>query len=307
MGKIKKVLAYLSNENHYSYYLSIFRIFLGFHIIKKIYLIWGSQSILLSNGVLFEHRDIFIDYFGFNSEIILNNSMYFLLFIVALCILMIFGIGRNLTVVFLYFCIKILQDLTYPILNGGDNLMIFVLLYFCFADSFQHFVLFKKNEETKKNNKEVFNILSNLAVLSICIHLGYVYFISAIHKIHSDVWFNGTALYYIMSLDRFRSPLSGYFLSNGFFTTLGTYFTLLFELLFIFLVWDKRFRYIFLASGILLHLGIYFFMMIYDFEIFFISLYGFFIPNSFFEGLIQKIKLNKKGFRLSKIFKYDYN
>ncbi|CAM1341565.1 hypothetical protein [Tenacibaculum amylolyticum] len=290
MDKIKNILNYLSEKNHFSFYLSIFRVFLGIHIIKKVYLIWGSQSILLSNGTLFEHRDIITDYLGFSSQTILENSSTFLMLIVLTCILMMFGIGKRITIFVLYFLIKILQDLTYPILNGGDNLMIFVILYLAFANSFEHLTLFKSKE---KKSKDFSNFLSNLAVYSICIHLGYVYFISAIHKIHADVWFNGTALYYILNIERFSSPISGLIKSNGFITTVGTYFTLLFELLFIFLVWDKRFTKLFLISGIFLHLGIYFFMMIYDFEIFFISLYGFFLPNSLFEKISEKINTLK--------------
>ncbi|CAM1371297.1 hypothetical protein [Tenacibaculum xiamenense] len=283
MGKLKQFIDNLSSTNRFSWYLSIFRVFLGFHIIKKIYLLWGSQSILLSNGVLFEHKEMFLDYFGFNSEVVLANSSILLLSIVALSIFMILGIGRNITVFILYFFIKILQDLTYPILNGGDNLMIFVLLYFCFASSFEHLTLYKQKVKTNKSY-----LISNLAVYSICFHLGYVYFISAIHKIHADVWFNGTALYYVMNLERFSSPISSLFSDNGVITTLGTYFTLLFELLFIFLVWDKKYKVIFLISGIMLHAGIYFFMMIYDFEIFFVSLYGFFLSNQLYERLAYK-------------------
>ncbi|MEN7546292.1 hypothetical protein AAG747_00140 [Rapidithrix thailandica] len=283
MDRLNAFLDNLSKQNNFSYYLSIFRIFIGFHIIKKIYLLWGSQSILLSNGVFFEHKDIFLDYLGIDSTLVLDYNTLFLSTIVVTSILIIFGVGKNFTLIALYLEMKILQDLTYPILNGGDNLLIFVLLYLIFSKCFDHFTLVKS--EVKHGKLSLF--VSNLAVYSICIHLGYVYFISAIHKIHSDVWFNGTALYYIMNLERFESPLNHYVSDSGFFTTMGTYFTLLFEMLFIFLVWNKHLKIVFLLSGILLHAGIYFFMMIYDFEIFFVSLYGFFISNLYWEKIVR--------------------
>ncbi len=113
------------------------------------------------------------------------------------------------------------------------------------------------------------------------------------HKIHSDVWFNGVANYYILNLERFCSPLNIYFSKNTFFIATSTYFTLFFELLFPFLVWFKLWRNTFLISGILLHLGIYFFMLIYDFEILFIMTYGFFLTNSEWEKIINWVRTKK--------------
>ncbi|MEX0274163.1 MAG: HTTM domain-containing protein [Flavobacteriaceae bacterium] len=293
MDKLRNITHHLTEKNHFSIYLSLFRVFLAFHIIKKVYLIWGSQSVLLSsNSLFFEHTDTILDFFGIDSSIILERPSIFLITIVALALLTMLGIGRKVTLVLLFISIKILQDLVYPILNGGDNLMILVMLYLLFTNCFEHFTIGGKS---RRDTSKISRLVSNLAVYSICFHLGYVYFISAIHKIHADVWFNGTALYYIMHLERFKSPLSELINNNGFITTLATYFTIMFELLFVFLVWNKRYRSLFLISGIFLHLGIYFFMMIYDFEIFFISLYGFFLPNSFWEKILEKIKIRVKG------------
>ena len=64
-----------------------------------------------------------------------------------------------------------------------------------------------------------------------------------------------------------------------FFVGFSTYFTLAFELLFPLFIWNKFYRKFLIFSGIMLHLGIYFFMMIYDFEILFIMIYGFFLTN----------------------------
>lgn len=295
MGKINNLIKYLSSKNNYSIYLSIFRVFICFHIFKKIFIIWGSQTILFKDDVFFEKRKIFIDYFGLNSSMISDNSSIFLSIIIITLILILFGIGKRITLIVLYIEMKILQELTYPILNGGDNLMIFVLLYLVFTNCFEHLTLYKNS----KKHSKLSNVISNLAVFSICLHLGYVYFISAIHKIHSDVWFNGTALYYILHLERFTSPISYLINKNGVITTIATYLTILFELLFIFFIWQKQTKKIFIVTGILLHLGIYFFMMIYDFEIFYISLYGFFLPNTFWEKIYTKtIKLiNIKNYK----------
>jgi len=79
--------------------------------------------------------------------------------------------------------------------------------------------------------------------------------------------------------------------------TLGTYFTLAFELLFPILIWYKKHRLWLLISGVFLHLGIYVTMMIFDFEIYFVAIYGFFISNAFW--LMAKDRI---GERLDSVF-----
>jgi hypothetical protein len=189
--------------------------------------------------------------------------------------LFIFGIGRNITALLVYVLYEFNQGLSHFTQNGGDNLMKFTLLYMVFANSFQHFSV-----DSKKENGVISNTLSNLAGYSVQIHVCLAYFLSAIHKVHSDVWFNGVATYYTLSLERFRG--TDYNLSlakNGVFVTLSTYFTLLFELFFPIGIWKKSFRNILFVCGILVHSGIFIFMMIYDFQIIFLMTYGFFISE----------------------------
>lgn len=132
------------------------------------------------------------------------------------------------------------------------------------------------------------------------IHLCLAYWVSAFHKIHSDVWYNGVATYYIWQLDRFSSPINFLFMKNSFIITLSTYFTLFFESLFPFLVWFRQTRYFFLVAGVLLHLGIYLTMMIYDFQILFIIIYGFFLKDEIFEYFYQKISRSSLYIKYSK-------
>lgn len=291
MGKIDQLTDFLKLKNHFSVYLSIFRILIVALIFNKIYHLWRSQSILLSNQGFFEHTKSIYTMMGLETTFFLNNSKFFLLFVVLTLILVLFGIGRKITFFILFFELAILQTFINPILNGGDNLMYFVLFYMIFTNSYDYFVLNKNNKISSKFS----NFISNLAVYSILIHLSYIYFISALHKIHSDVWFNGTANYYILHLERFQSPLCDYIMNNGFIITTSTYLTIFFELFFCVMIWLKPFRNMFIFLGIGLHLGIFFFMMLYDFEIFFISIYGFFITNAEWkEALIKLQKIKNK-------------
>lgn len=273
-----KLINYLGSKNHYAAYLAIFRVFLCFHIVKKIYVNWGSLSILLENAA--NERSYYFEKFPM-LFINIANIPLFILIIYALCVLWLLGIGKNITILALSVMYLFFASVFAELANGGDNLLYFILFYMVFTDSYQYFSL------TKSNGKYN-NVVSNLSSLSIMIHLCLVYFVSAFHKIHADEWFNGVATYYIWNIDRFKSPFNDWFSRNSFIIAATTYVTLWFEVFFPVLVWFKQTRALLLIVGIALHLGIYFTMMIYDFEILFIALYGFWVSNSFWEKIIFK-------------------
>ena len=176
--------------------------------------------------------------------------------------------------------------------------MRFVLLYLVFADSFNFFSFGKY-----KRFLEIRNYFSNLSVLSLKIHLCIIYFISAIHKIHSDVWFNGVATYYTMNIERFNgTPYNLSLSKNSIFVTLSTYSTWFLELSYPFLVWFKASRKYIITLMIILHLSIAIFMMLYDFQILFIVVQGFFFVNEEFvaNAKIRYSKIINLRLRLNK-------
>jgi len=286
MGKISRIIDYLSEKNYFSKYLPLFRIYICFHIIKKTYLGWGSISLIY--GDLIDAKSPILPLFPF-LDYRIGNIPLIITLTIFLSILFAFGIGKRLTIFLLFICIYFNAEMIYLYSNGGDNLLTYLCLYLIFTNSYQYLsfdILKYKNENINKLS----NLISNLAVYSIMIHLCLVYFVSFIHKIHSDMWYNGVANYYILNLERYNSPFNFLFSKNAFFIPFTTYFTLGFELLFPILIWNKKFRNLLLIAGIALHTGIYFFMMIYDFQILFIMIYGFFLTNQEWDNIISKIK-----------------
>ena len=83
-----------------------------------------------------------------------------------------------------------------------------------------------------------------------------------------------------MNLTRFQGTLlNTKFAQNGYFVTLSTYGVLLFDICFPFLIWRKPFRFPLILFGIIMHIGFMVFMMLYDFELIFILIYGFFLTH----------------------------
>lgn len=278
---MKKIIDNFSIENKFSFYSAFFRIFICFHLLKKIFLSWEYKDLLYMSKSFFVHEESGVfDFFNISSFIIRENFQIFYLIYLVLIVLYFFGIGKNITALILFAFFEVLQNLCPSILNGGDNLLKFIMIYMIFIDSYNYFSikpkLFKNSELSK------FNIfLSNLGGYSICIHLCLAYFISAIHKIHADIWFNGIATYYTMSLERFRGTSFNLSLAkNALFVTLSTYGTILIELFYPALVWFKKTKKTMIILAVILHMSIYVFMMIYDFQLVFIFVQGFFISNT---------------------------
>lgn len=279
---------------------SIFRILISLHIIKKYIFLFFQREIIFSNQSFLHHsNDSFLNFLGISSHYLRENNTFILLSTIIVSILFLFGIGRRITCVLLYILVEILQRLNGYILNGGDNLLKFLLLYLCLINCYEYFV-FTTRKYTNNNNFD--NLISNIGIVCIKIHLCLIYFISAIFKLNATVWFKGIATYYVLNLDRFKgSSLNEVISKNYIFVTISTYTTLLWELSFPYLIWVKQLKIPILLLGIIIHLGIYYFMMIHDFEILFLFTYILFFNDSEINDIFRKI-LDKFNYAKNRFF-----
>lgn len=285
----------IGSINNYSFYLSLARVFFSLLILKQIFEIWNFIPLLYENkSFLVSSSDYIVEFIPIKTLLLKENIYLFFGIYIFVVIINIFGIGKYVTAFFLFVMFDITQKLCFQILNGGDNILRFVLMYMIFADSYNYFVL---NKLQKNSTDQIFyrNVLSNLIGFIICIHLCLVYFITGLHKIHSDVWFHGVATYYTLQMERFRGTTINSLLANNiYFVTFSTYFTVFVEMFYPSLVWFKQTKKLIVICMIMLHLGIYIFMMIHDFQIIFIFLQGFFFSNrqwiTLFNKLIIKLK-----------------
>lgn len=93
------------------------------------------------------------------------------------------------------------------------------------------------------------------------LHIAIGYFLSAWAKLRGNTWHDGTALgmaLRIEDIQRFAAP--GWLYEQSVLLNLLTWGTLLFEGVFVFLVWNRRLRPWVLWTGVAFHLGIDVFM-----------------------------------------------
>lgn len=284
----------LSVSSNKSFFLSVLRLYIAFHIFRNVIVHWGARELILGPDSIFP--------FYLTSPLIQFFQQHCQLFffgILILSIFMFFGIGKHLTIILLTIAVGIYQEMIPYLLNGGDNYLKLILIYLIFANSFDYLSIKKlqiKNIEVRKLS----NFLTNLMVYAILFHLCLIYFISGIEKLHSDSWYNGVALYYTLNLERFNgTPFNHLLSSNGWFVNMNTYLVMLFELYFPVLIWSKKWRIPLVVFGVSMHLGILIFMMLYDFQVLFIFVYGLWFTNQewflFLENVRRKIPYLKSN------------
>jgi hypothetical protein len=143
-------------------------------------------------------------------------------------------------------------------------------------------------------------VSANVALRLLQLNLCLIYFMSGCSKLQGTLWWNGYAVWGTMANYEF-SPMTHAlymdalrFLSRHrwlFETviTLGSYGTLAFEVGFPFLIWNRHLRSATIITGVMMHLGIAFFMGLVAFSLIMITMAASFIPPAAIRGLFDRI------------------
>jgi len=152
-------------------------------------------------------------------------------------------------------------------LDGGQNLLILLAFYLCFADSGAYFSLTRDSAAAHTCSRiaapsaPALHVLHNLAMFVIAGQICMVYYWSGFYKISGHKWQDGTAVYYVMRANEFAfPPLSHFIYQNAFAVTFLTYSTLVFQGAFPFLMWVRRAKPFLLLAAFGFHAGIAIFM-----------------------------------------------
>lgn len=281
-------------KDRYSYYLSIFRVSIVLITLRNIYVRLPFFNTLYKGEGLIPYQTNIHGYWAIDILLELSRQYaeIFLIIYVVVLLAFLLGIGNRYIAFTCFLLTYIDQDLCYIVLNGGDNLLKFSFLYLSFANSFRHLTANNLTVDKSKILSTTDNSINNLVVLSIQLHLCLAYLLSTIYKIHADVWFNGIATYYILLSERFNgSIINNFIASNGLLVTVTTYMTLVIEGAFPFLIWFKQTKSIMLLATTLLHIGIFWTMMIQDFQVIFLLMHPFFYTNKKIQSLLKRANL----------------
>lgn len=292
MSSIKQTIWHLQQSNQKAYYLAFLRVALCAWFLKELLFRWPAFEILYSTHSFLKIRPS--DSFHlFHLDLFFLKEHYLVVVwaCVVLLLLNIFGIGKNIVSLLVFLMLTLLYNINNKFSNGGDEMSLLLAFYLSFANTFSHFTLFKPKEYALPKQK-IYNLISNLAVYAIIINLSLSYFMSGWYKLQDTYWLRGTGMYYILNDERFSILAAGgrHISAPAILVYFLTYSTILFEIGFPFFVYFRRSKRIVLILGLLMHLGIYIFLMIYGLSVIFVIQYGLFFSDEETTAAVKKVK-----------------
>lgn len=156
--------------------------------------------------------------------------------------------------------------------SGADTVLRIVLLYLCFADAGRYLSVDARRRAASgrpAGESWVGTLLHNVAVVLIAHQVVMVYVASALFKVESDRWMDGTAVYYPLHVEAFSPWMGEFDWLFGFepFVFVATWGSMLVQLAFPLLLLHPTTRMLGFVAVTLIHLGIGVFLGIMSFSL----------------------------------------
>ncbi len=195
-----------------------------------------------------------------------------------------FFLRQNYIVRFLFFYLTFnLYVINLPLANGSD-IVLFMLSLWC--------IPMGRYGPIKINDKwHLQKVLYNLALMLCQIQIVNTYLISGLDKLLSETWRSGEAFTYIRHLEFFYNPVLPQGLENSAWNFILSWCTILFELSFVVLVWNRHTRIATIIVGVIFNLFIWIVLSIPDFALLMIISFLIFLKDEDF----QVLKIGKSG------------
>lgn len=290
----QRLYAFLTQE-HWLIGASLVRISLGIWALYYYllhfpvrHLLWGPQGLWPFERYL-ASRTLF-SVFQFSAAPLFFDAVYLTGIVVAL----LFTLGWHTRVMSLLHWVMILslQERNFLITDGGDNLMRLVLLFLILVNCGAYFSLDALRRRAGQQwFRPALAVAHNFGVLLTVVQLCLLYASTGLYKTMGTVWQNGTALYYILRVGEFSWPGGAEIIyRNPYLVVLGTYGTILFELMFASLLLNRWTRYAVVATGVAFHLGIAVFMGLATFSWSMLSVYPLLFTDREYMGAARGLR-----------------
>lgn len=194
---------------------------------------------------------------------------------------------------------------------GMDAMISFMLLYLCICPCGSVFSLDRliARLRTGERLEQVQPTWSaNLGLRLIQIHMCIVYFIAGVAKLQGSTWWNGAATWLTMNAPLFNEGVDVGWMTDPrlgewfwhYFCFFSTYSTLVFEIAFPFLIWNRYLRPWILFAAFMLHAGIALFMGLGGFGAIMLTGCMSFIPADGMRWFLDAVFRQRMGPSISK-------
>lgn len=304
-----RVLVWFETK-HWQIGMSVVRVSLGAWAVYFYTLYWRHREYLWGpNGAIPFETFLEIkdkpNVFSWSPSPVYFEAIYIAAIVVAVFVAI--GVLPRLIIPIHWFMTWSFQDRNPFLGDGGDNIMRIVLLFLVLADTGAYLSV-----HAKRNGNNVWTppfmhpalaVIHNVGVLLILAQLCFVYMSTGLYKVMGELWQNGTALYYILRVDEFSLPgVAELIYRNLYLVVFGTYATVLFEVMFVPLLFNRWTRYCVMAAGVCFHLGIAVVMGLVTFGWSMLSVYPVLLTDHEYRGIIGWVR---KRFGLTLLYDAD--
>lgn len=268
---MNKITTYFFKNQNQPKEIGWFRNALYLFLLYKVFLYIAQFNALFSDNRLVYHSvkrvNIIIDLsFLLNNHYSISLALIFIFTVAVLSLVGLLKKSNYITNAVLWFAVINLSNFLYPVNTGGDYILNQLLLFNCFLlpQASNHLVI-----------NDIKTVLHNTSLLALKIQVCLAYFIAGYYKITDSSWMEGIAVYQTFQVPEFSNSL---FQSIPYSVCMGlTYFTMIYQLSFPFLVWFRPFKIYLFSFGILQHLFIGFGMGLVSFGLVMIICYILFL------------------------------
>jgi Vitamin K-dependent gamma-carboxylase len=265
----------VSDHRYGLYGLSALRIGYGLILISILLsnyaerrLLWGPESAWTYN--IFrdsEQHTGAVSLYQVSSSAVWSELLYHLMILLA--VLFVLGWRTRWITPALLAAVWSWHERNPVVLDGGDNLMLLVLIYLCFAQLSARWALDSRRVarrqiagyevmHQKRLRWKVATVVHNSAVLAVLLQVCIVYMASGLFKVQGQRWQEGTVLYYVLQIKEYQTwpDLSRFVYTNSIAIVLFAYLTVFLEVAFPFLMLHRVSRRISLLAITGMHIGI---------------------------------------------------
>jgi hypothetical protein len=260
---INMVLTWFTGDRHADYGLAVMRMASGFLVFGWLVLnipvaarVWGPGSAYWDG-----YREVLGYQWPLNLLRHAGTGPFWLWYVAAIVLSVAFMVGwrTRITTPLLFVFYAGINAQNVAIADGGNYFFRIMLMYLIFADVSRRWSLDARRRARRNSREtETGTVLHNLALCLVVAQLCMVYLEAGLYKVQGALWQNGTAMYYPLESDfygvfPFFSDLATNF---TWMVVLVTYFSVLIQIAFTFMLFNKITRRIALLGILSMHLGI---------------------------------------------------
>ncbi|MDR7481028.1 MAG: DCC1-like thiol-disulfide oxidoreductase family protein [Armatimonadota bacterium] len=246
----------------------------------------------------------------------------------ALGVMVALGVAPRITLLLHWVMLWSLQERNPLLADGGDNVMRIALLFLCLMDTAAYGAVHASGTRPGRGDgwerrgrarlascdrlrrwpatgralhawlgrwaatgRAVRAVAHNAGLALIVAQLGLLYLSTGLYKTMGELWQQGTALYYILRVDEFSLPGRAEIVYRSVpLVVLGTYGTVLFELMFLPCLANRWTRYAVLVAGVCFHAAIAYLMGLVTFAWSMLSLYPLLVTDDEYRGLAAWVR-----------------